>query len=103
MGGAYLLAEALHATLDYQEAFRRDAQQMRPSVQSQQKKARGTAKSFAPASLPGLLIQRAVLNVVFRERFHGLLRRQFGAQSILPPQGVRSETLAGRPDALARH
>lgn len=84
MGGAYLLAEALHETSDYQQAFRRYEQQMQPYVQSQQRKARGTAKSFAPTSPAGLLIQQAILKVVFRERFRGLLRRQFGAQSILP-------------------
>jgi hypothetical protein len=76
---------------------------MRPSVQSQQKNARGTAKAFAPGSLPGLLIQRATLKGVFRERFRGLLRRQFGTQSILPAQGVRAEPLAGLPESLARH
>lgn len=103
MGGAYLLARALHATPDYREAFVRYEQQMRPSVQSQQNKARGTAKSFAPGSLPGLLIQQAMLKVVFRERFRGLLRRQFGAQSILPAQDVRSESLAGSPHSLPHH
>jgi 2-polyprenyl-6-methoxyphenol hydroxylase-like FAD-dependent oxidoreductase len=85
MGGAYLLAEALHETSDYQEAFRRYEQRTRPHAQSQQQNARGTAKSFAPTSLPGLLIQQAMLKVVMRKQFSGLLRRVFGAESILPP------------------
>jgi 2-polyprenyl-6-methoxyphenol hydroxylase-like FAD-dependent oxidoreductase len=85
MGGAYLLAQALSETADYQEAFRRYEQLMQPHVQSQQKNARGTAKFFAPTSHPGILIQQTLLKIVLRERFRSLLRRQFGAQSILPP------------------
>lgn len=99
MGGAYLLAEALHETPDYQEAFRRYEQWTRPHAQSQQQSARGTAKSFAPTSLPGLLIQQAMLKVVMRKRFSGLLRRLFGAESILPappPQNIQQEQGAAR-------
>lgn len=85
MGGAYLLAKALHETTDYQQAFRQYEQQMRPHVQAQQKNARGFAKSFVPASSLGLFMQQAIMKVVLREAFIGLLRRQFGAQSILQP------------------
>lgn len=102
MGGAYLLARALHESADYQEAFRCYEQRMRPHVQSQQKNARGTAKSFAPTSLPGLLIQQVMLKVVLREQFRGLLRRQFGAQSILPPQSVWPEPPGRLPERLQR-
>lgn len=84
MRGAYLLAEALHETAEYQEAFRRYEQRMRPYVQAQQKNARGVAKSFVPTSPLGLLIQQVMMKVVLRKAFRGLLRRQFGAQSILP-------------------
>lgn len=73
---------------------------MRPHVESQQKSARGTAKYFAPTSLPGLLIQQAMLKVVLRERFRGLLRRQFGAQSILRRQDARPESLAVQQERL---
>lgn len=84
MGGAYLLAEALHETAEYQEAFHRYEQRMRLHVQAQQKNARGFAKSFLPGSSLGLLVQQVMMKVLFRETFRGLLRRQFGAQSILP-------------------
>ena len=86
MGGAYILAEALHETADYQEAFRRYEQRMRPHVQEQQKNARGFAKSFVPGSSLGLLVQQVMMKVLLREAFIGLLRRQFGAQSILQAQ-----------------
>ncbi|MEO8953887.1 MAG: FAD-dependent monooxygenase [Ktedonobacteraceae bacterium] len=84
MGGAYLLARALHETTDYQHAFRQYEQQMRPHVQAQQKNARGFAKSFVPGSRLGLVAQQTIMKVLLREAFIGLLRRQFGAQSILP-------------------
>lgn len=84
MGGAYLLAQALHEIAEYQEAFRWYEQQMYPVVQAQQKSARGFASSFLPGSALGLFVQQTMLKVVLREAFRGLLRRQFGAQSILP-------------------
>lgn len=85
MGGAYLLARALHESRDYRDALQRYEQELRPYVQAQQKNAHGTAKAFAPISRPGLLAQRLLLKVVLRETFRPLLSRQFGAQSILPP------------------
>lgn len=86
VGGAYLLARALHETGDYQEAFRRYEQQMYAYVQAQQKSARRTAKSFLPGSPLGLFVQQTMMKVLFRQTFRGLLRRQFGAESILSPQ-----------------
>lgn len=89
MGGAYLLAEALHETTEYQEAFRRYDQKMRPHVQTQQQHAPGLAKSFAPTSRIGILAQRVLLKAVLREACTGLLRRQFGAESFLPARQMR--------------
>ena len=86
MGGAYLLAEALHESAGYQEAFSRYEQRLRPHVQVQQKNARGFAKSFAPTSSPGIWMQQMMMKVLMRDAFRGLLRRQFGGQSILQPQ-----------------
>jgi len=83
MGGAYLLARALHETADYQEAFRRYEQQMFAYVQAQQKSARGFAKSFLPGSHFGLFVQQTLMKVLLRPTFRGLLRRQFGAESLL--------------------
>ena len=100
MGGAYLLAEALHETANYQEAFRRYEQQMYAYVQAQQKSARGFARTFLPGSPLGLLVQQVTMKVVLREAFRGLLRRQFGAQNLLqtrPSPGVRRERRAMLP------
>ena len=80
--GAWLLPE---------EAFRRYEQQMYAYVRRQQKSACGFATSFLPGTRFGLLVQQTMMNVLFRETFRGLLRRQFGAQSILPPQDARPE------------
>ncbi len=84
MGGAYLLAKALHDTADYQEAFRSYKQQMSAYVLEQQKSGRSFAKSFLPGSSLGLFVQQAMMKVLFREAFSGLLRRQLFAPSILP-------------------
>ena len=100
MGGAYLLAHALHETADYQEAFRRYEQQMYAYVQAQQKSARSFAKSFLPGSPLGLFVQQTMMKVLLRATFRGLLRRQMGAESILPPQDARSEHLGGSPERL---
>lgn len=90
MGGAYLLAEALHETVAYQDAFHRYEDRMRPHVQVQQKHARSLAVSFAPTSRIGVLVQRVLLKVVLRGAFTGLLRREFGAESFLHAQEQRS-------------
>jgi 2-polyprenyl-6-methoxyphenol hydroxylase-like FAD-dependent oxidoreductase len=92
MGGAYLLAKALHDAATYQEAFRRYEQQMFAYVRAQQKSARGTARSFLPGTPFGLFVQQTMMKVVFRPAFRGLLRRQFGAKSLLPPRDARAGT-----------
>jgi len=81
MGGAYLIAQALHE--DYQEAFRRYEQQMRPHVLAQQKNGRDFAKTFLPGTPLGLFVQQMLMKVVLRPLFRGVLRRTFGAQSLL--------------------
>ncbi|GHO90253.1 oxidoreductase [Reticulibacter mediterranei] len=91
MGGAYLLAKALHDTADYQEAFRRYEQQMSAYVLEQQKSGRSFAKSFLPGSPLGLFVQQAMLKVLFREAFGGLLRRQLFAPSILPVSDAKPD------------
>lgn len=91
MGGAYLLAQALHEAHDYQEAFRRYEAYTRPRILAQQKDARDLAKSFAPLSSFGILAQRIVLKVLLRQSFKGIVKRLFNGQSFLPPQQVRHE------------
>jgi 2-polyprenyl-6-methoxyphenol hydroxylase-like FAD-dependent oxidoreductase len=94
MGGAYLLAHALHDAPDYEQAFRRYEQQMSASVKKEQKSGRSFAKTFLPVSPLGLFVQRTVMNVLFRPMFRGLLRRQYIPHSILPPQDARPAQLA---------
>jgi hypothetical protein len=89
MGGAYLLARALHDTADYQQAFQRYEQQMSAYVREQQKSGRSFAKSFLPGSPLGLFVQQTMMKVLFRPMFRGLLQRQFVAKSILPPQDAK--------------
>ena len=86
MGGAYLLARALHDTPDYQAAFQRYEQQMFAFVQAQQKSGRSFAKSFLPGTPLGLFVQQIMMKVLLRPLFRGLLRRQFGVESLLSPQ-----------------
>jgi 2-polyprenyl-6-methoxyphenol hydroxylase-like FAD-dependent oxidoreductase len=103
MGGAYLLARALHETTDYQEAFRRYQQQMFAFVQEQQKSGRNFAKSFLPGTPLGLFVQQTMMKVLLRPAFRGLLRRQFGVESLLREQeakpaqhAIQQERLSGR-------
>ncbi|MGI9060219.1 MAG: FAD-binding domain, partial [Ktedonobacteraceae bacterium] len=100
MGGAYLLAKALHDTADYQEAFRRYEQQMSAYVLEQQKSGRSFAKSFLPGSPLGLFVQQAMMKVLLREAFGGLLRRQLFAPSILPASDAKPEPLGESPERL---
>src|SRR5581483_11703770 len=58
MGGAYLLARALHETADCQQAFHCYEQRMFAPVQMLQKSARGSARSLVPASSLGLFVQQ---------------------------------------------
>jgi 2-polyprenyl-6-methoxyphenol hydroxylase-like FAD-dependent oxidoreductase len=100
MGGAYLLARALHESADYQQAFRRYEQLMYTFVKAQQKSGRSFAKAFLPGSPLGLLVQRTMMKVLLRPAFRGLLRRQFGAESLLSPQDGRIAQHVGKPERL---
>jgi 2-polyprenyl-6-methoxyphenol hydroxylase-like FAD-dependent oxidoreductase len=83
MGGAYLLAEALHEAGDYREAFCKYEHHMHSFVESRQKNARDFSKTFVPGSRLGLTVQQLLMKLVLRESFTSLLRRQFGAESLL--------------------
>jgi 2-polyprenyl-6-methoxyphenol hydroxylase-like FAD-dependent oxidoreductase len=100
MGGAYLLACALSQSADYQEAFRRYEHQMRPHVLAQQKNGRSFAKSLLPGSPLSLFVQRTMMKLLLRPAFRGLLRRSFGAQSILSPQEGSPARMVGLKDQL---
>ncbi len=84
MGGAYILAEELHETANYQDAFRRYEQRMRPHVEKQQKSGRGFAKWLVPGSELRLNVQMVLMQVLMQRAFIGLLgRRLFGTENIL--------------------
>lgn len=83
MGGAYILAEALHEQKNYQDAFRSYENQMLSYVTQQQNGARGQAKYFAPGSKLEVQLQYVVLKLLMRPAFTGLLRQVFGAESLL--------------------
>lgn len=86
MGGAYILAEALHTIPDYASAFRSYEQRVRPHVERRQKTARSLSKTFLPESPLELVMQRLILKLFLRETWSGLLRRQFGVESMVSPQ-----------------
>jgi 2-polyprenyl-6-methoxyphenol hydroxylase-like FAD-dependent oxidoreductase len=86
MGGAYLLAEALHRMPDYTTAFHHYEQQVRPHVEQYQKNARNIARTFIPESSLGLAVQRLTMKLLLHDIWRGLLRRQLGAEGFLPPQ-----------------
>lgn len=89
LGGAYLLAEALRDCLTYQDAFIHYEHQLRPHIEQRQDNARDFAKSFVPGSELGLKVQKVMMKIVLREAFTGVLRKQFGADSILQSQTLR--------------
>ncbi len=89
MGGAYVLAKALHEAADYQEAFHTYELLVQPYVKERQKNARDFAKSFVPQSRLGILTQQMLMRLVLRGACIGLLRRQFGADSLLQTRALR--------------
>ncbi len=89
MGGAYVLARALHEAANYQDAFRSYERLVRPYVETRQKNARDFAKAFVPSSRLGLAVQQVLMKLLLRDAFISLLRRQFGAESLLQTRGLR--------------
>ncbi len=83
MGGAYVLAQAIQEQGRYEEAFQHYETMMRPAIEQRQKGARDFAKAFVPGTELGLTAQKVMMKIILRDMFVGLLRRQFGAGSIL--------------------
>src|SRR5215467_12789726 len=83
MGGAYVVARALHEAVSYQEAFGKYERVVRPYAKERQKNAHDLAKMFVPDSRLGLIMQRLLMRLVLRDAFTGLRRREFGAESLL--------------------
>jgi 2-polyprenyl-6-methoxyphenol hydroxylase-like FAD-dependent oxidoreductase len=83
LGGAYLLAEALHEYDDHTTAFRVYENQVRPEIEMRQEKAHDFAKAFVPGSELGLQVQKVVMKLLLRDAFKGTLRKQFSGDSVL--------------------
>ncbi|WP_262402697.1 FAD-dependent monooxygenase [Actinomadura sp. CNU-125] len=83
MAGAYVLAEEL-AAADHRTAFARYERRLRPEVVRRQRNARLFAGALVPATRTGLAAQNLMSRFVMRDAFAPLLRRRFGADSILP-------------------
>ncbi len=94
MGGAYILARALREAANYQEAFSTYKRLVQPYVERRQKNARDFAKSFVPKSRLGILAQQVLMKLVLmklvlRDTCISLLRREFGADSLLQKRALR--------------
>jgi 2-polyprenyl-6-methoxyphenol hydroxylase-like FAD-dependent oxidoreductase len=85
MAGAYVLAEALETQGDHVRAFARYQSRMRVEVTRRQRNALVFARSLVPGTRAGLVAQGLANRLIMRQAFAPLLRRQFGAESILPP------------------
>ncbi|GAA1761607.1 FAD-dependent monooxygenase [Nonomuraea bangladeshensis] len=85
MAGAYALAEALAAGPGHERAFARYEARMRPEVRRRQRNALLFARMLLPSGRAGLAVQDLANRAITRQAFAPVLRRQFGAGSILPP------------------
>ena len=91
MAGGYLLAESLRAHPDdHETAFAAYQARLQPQVSHRQRNARRFARGLVPRTQCGLSAQKMAMRVVMREGFAGLLRQQFGADTILPLTGART-------------
>ncbi|TDD83810.1 hypothetical protein E1293_14060 [Actinomadura darangshiensis] len=86
MAGAYVLAEELATRGDHRLAFAHYQERMRAEVSRRQRNAQMFTRSLVPGTRPGLVAQSLAQRLVMREAFAPVLRRRFGADSILPPQ-----------------
>lgn len=87
MADAYVLAEELGRHADPTHAFAAYQHRMRPHVTKRQRTARAFARSLVPGTATGVRASRAATKAIMRKRFAPLLRRQFGTESILAPEG----------------
>lgn len=85
MAGAYALAEALATEPGHERAFARYEARMRPEVRRRRRNALLFARMLLPSGRVGLAVQDVANRIIARQAFAPVLRRQFGAGSILPP------------------
>ncbi|MEU1737455.1 FAD-dependent monooxygenase [Streptosporangium sp. NPDC020145] len=91
MAGAYVLAEALASEPGHERAFARYQARMRPQVRRRQRNALLFARMLLPVTRAGLTAQSLANRLITRHLFAPVLRRQFGADSFLPPATVEFE------------
>jgi 2-polyprenyl-6-methoxyphenol hydroxylase-like FAD-dependent oxidoreductase len=89
MAGAYALAEALAEEPGHERAFARYEARMRPEVRRRQRNALLFARMLLPSGRAGLAVQGLANRIITRQAFAPVLRRQFGAGSVLPPATTR--------------
>ena len=76
MGGAYMLAEELSRSQDYQTAFANYENRLRPHVEEMGQKAR----KFAPSFVPSSHFRIQLINLILRLTFISLVARFVGKQ-----------------------
>jgi 2-polyprenyl-6-methoxyphenol hydroxylase-like FAD-dependent oxidoreductase len=89
MAGAYVLAEELASGGGHVRAFTRYQERMRAEVSRRQRNAQLFTRSLVPGTRPAVAAQSLIQRLIMREAFAPLLRRRFGAGSILPPAEPR--------------
>lgn len=89
LAGGYLLAEALRTHPgSLESAFAQYQSRLHPQISRRQRNARRFAHGLVPRTRLGLRAQKTIMRVVTRNSFSAVLRRQFGADTILA--GARS-------------
>ena len=88
LGGAYVLAEELGQTEDWQQALATYEHRVKPQIELRQQKAHDFAKQFVPGSELGVKAEMVVMKLVTYEAFSGLLKKQFVGDSFLQTAAI---------------
>lgn len=83
LGSAYVLAEELSRTEDWQQALANYEHRVKPQIDLRQHKAHDFAKQFVPGSELGVKAQTVMMKLVTYHAFSGLLKSQFVGDSFL--------------------
>lgn len=83
IGGAYVLAEELSQTEDWQQALANFEHRVKPQMDLRQRKAHDFAKQFVPGSELGVKAEMMMMKLVTYHAFSGLLKSQFVGDSFL--------------------
>ena len=83
LASAYVLADELSQTDDWQQALAVYEQRVKPQFDLRQQKARDFAKQFVPGSEMGVKTQTVLMKLITYQAFSGLLKTQFVGDSFL--------------------